>query len=372
MTNNELDLNTTEQVDPSSDITTVGAVLRQAREGKGLSIQEVALQLHLRPSVILDLENDKFDAMSSATYVRGYVKNYARFVAADIELIKTCLTQQLPQEAPPSMQSFSRKTTKQARDKRLQWFTFFIIFSLLALLVLWWVQKSTLLNDVDVSQPSMEEVAATEQERALEAFELSQRAQPLSDLPLVTSDADAATESETELNKGTESDLDTNTAALAGGTSTAQDSLAQNGLALNGLAQNQNQASVMPEAAIASSPARVTALVENRANSVSNNEAQAQPRVSAVEQSGAASLAEGDKLSVELTGDSWMKVVDSTGKVLIDGVKTPGRTIAVSGKAPFSLILGAPKFVSLSFNGEQVDLSQYLDGRVARFTIPEA
>ncbi|ABE54541.1 conserved hypothetical protein [Shewanella denitrificans OS217] len=364
MTNNELDLNTTEQVDPSSDITTVGAVLRKARESKGLSIQEVALQLHLRPSVIVDIENDKFDAMSSATYVRGYVKNYARFVAADIELIKTCLTQQLPQEAPPSMQSFSRKTTKQARDKRLLIFTYIIVSTLLALLVLWWVQKSTLLSDVDVSQPSMEEVAATEQEHALEAFEISQRALPLPDLPLVTSDADSVTESGTEVNKGAESDLDTNTTALSGGTVTTE----------NPLIQGQSLESVMPEAGIASLPATGnTALVENSvSNSVSNNEAQAKPLISDVEQSSVASLAEGDRLSVELTGDSWMKVVDSTGKVLIDGVKTPGRTIAVSGKAPFSLILGAPKFVSLSFNGEQVDLSQYLDGRVARFTIPEA
>ncbi|MBB1268146.1 RodZ domain-containing protein [Shewanella sp. SR44-3] len=368
MTNNELDLNPLKQVDPSSDITTVGAVLRKAREGKGLSIQEVAIQLHLRPGIITDLENDKFDAMSSMTYVRGYVKNYARFIDADIELIKTCLIAQLPQEVAPSMQSFSRKTTKQARDKRLLMFTYVLVFTLLALLVLWWVQKSSLLSDVDVSQPSMEEVAATEQEQALEAFEISQLAQSIPELEhdgvdLDASQIDAAPVTNESLAAEQTGADPIKTAPNAG-------SGAANGN-VNAVATQAEttQAADVPSESASQAPAVQTLINSNEIAAV-----QVDPQNASVadSQPSAVSLGDGDKLSVELSGDSWMKVVDSTGKVLIDGVKASGRTIQVAGKAPFSLIIGAPKFVSLSFNGEQVDISEYLDGRVARFTIPEA
>mgnify|MGYP003651231206 CR=1 FL=1 len=142
------------------DVVTAGAILKAAREAKGLSLETVATQLHLRPKIINDLENDIFVNIASTTYVRGYIKNYARVVNADINQIQQCLSHQLPEIVAPAMQSFSRKTTHQARNSRLNLVTYLIVAVLIAMLVLWWVQKSSLLTNVDLSQPTVEEIAA--------------------------------------------------------------------------------------------------------------------------------------------------------------------------------------------------------------------
>ncbi|MBB1383650.1 helix-turn-helix domain-containing protein, partial [Shewanella sp. SR41-2] len=142
------------------DVVTAGAILKAAREAKGLSLETVATQLHLRPKIINDLENDIFVNIASTTYVRGYIKNYARVVNADINQIQQCLSHQLPEIVAPAMQSFSRKTTHQARNSRLNLVTYLIVAVLIAMLVLWWVQKSSLLTNIDLSQPTVEEIAA--------------------------------------------------------------------------------------------------------------------------------------------------------------------------------------------------------------------
>lgn len=336
MTNNELDLNTTEQVDPSTDITTVGAVLRKAREAKGLTIQEVALQLHLRPSVVTDLENDKFDAMSSATYVRGYVKNYARIIDANRELIQACLQRQLAQDIAPTMQSFSRKTTKEARDKKLIISTYLILLVLFALLVLWWVQKSSPLNVVDVSQPSVEEVAATQDE-------------PLGD--------DAYGRFEPELHSGDDEyaqgvvDIDNMDTASA-----------PNDAALNVSASSEDATAT--NEAIDSAQDSLQGTSESSPAEVVNAIATDEPVLPAV-----AGL---EQLYLSVSADCWVNVVDATGKVLIDGVKTAGYTKSVNGKAPIKIILGAPSVVTMTLNGQAVSLVEYLDGRVARFTLPQS
>lgn len=350
MTNNESDLKTTEQVDPSTDITTVGAVLRKAREAKELTVQEVALKLHLRPGVITDLENDKFDAMSSATYVRGYIKNYARFIEADIALIKTCVMQQLPQDPAPIMQSFSRKTTKQARDKRLIISTYFILFVLLALLVLWWVQKSSSLDGVDVSQPSVEEVAATQDDIINEASFGRYDASP------------AGHETETQVATFDElSDNAVLTATDLAGLETLESADATQVISQNdiqndaqGVAQNSAQSN---EPQISGS--QITAPLATDVPVTSVDESV--PAIAGLEQ-----------LQLQTSADCWVNVVDATGKVLIDGVKLAGYVKTVNGKAPLKVILGAPTVVTLTLNGQNVDLTEYLDGRVARLTLPQS
>jgi cytoskeleton protein RodZ len=350
MTNNEFDLKTTEQVDPSTDITTVGAVLRKAREAKELTVQEVALKLHLRPGVITDLENDKFDAMSSETYVRGYIKNYARFIEADIALIKTCVMQQLPQDPEPIMQSFSRKTTKQARDKRLLISTYFILFVLLALLVLWWVQKSSSLDGVDVSQPSVEEVAATQDDLINEASFGRYDGSP------------AGHETETQ---GATFDELSDSAALAAtdlaGLETLESAdatqvISQNDIqdGVQSVAQNSAQSN---EPQISGSQITAPLATEVPVTSVDKSV----PAIAGLEQ-----------LQLQTSADCWVNVVDATGKVLIDGVKLAGYVNTVNGKAPLKVILGAPTVVTLTLNGQNVDLTEYLDGRVARLTLPQS
>ena len=57
-----------------------GALLRDARKNFGLSIESVADELRLTPLLIMDLENDTPDPNIKKTYIRGYLRAYARLV----------------------------------------------------------------------------------------------------------------------------------------------------------------------------------------------------------------------------------------------------------------------------------------------------
>ncbi|MGH8593041.1 MAG: helix-turn-helix domain-containing protein, partial [Gammaproteobacteria bacterium] len=62
-----------------------GGRLRQAREAHKLSIDEVAAQLNLKPTVIVALEQDRYQDLASAAFARGYLRGYARLLGLDAE-----------------------------------------------------------------------------------------------------------------------------------------------------------------------------------------------------------------------------------------------------------------------------------------------
>jgi cytoskeleton protein RodZ len=77
-------------------------------------------------------------------------------------------------------------------------------------------------------------------------------------------------------------------------------------------------------------------------------------------------------LTIDLTGDCWINVIDANGKVLVDGVKTASNKVEVRGTKPFKVILGAPQVASISLDGSEVSLAEFANGRVARLTLPRA
>ena len=61
----------------------LGALLRERREGRGLSAQDVAGKLNILASRIEALEAGDLSGMPHATYARGFLRTYARFVGID-------------------------------------------------------------------------------------------------------------------------------------------------------------------------------------------------------------------------------------------------------------------------------------------------
>ncbi|AZG37054.1 MULTISPECIES: RodZ domain-containing protein [Shewanella] len=313
-----------EKADLLKDVVTAGTILKAAREAKGISIETVATQLHLRPKIIDDLENDIFINIASITYVRGYIKNYARFVSADMAVIQQCLSRQVPEIVAPVMQSFSRKTIHQARNSRLNLVTYLIVAILIAMLVLWWVQKSSLLTNVDLSQPTVEEIAA--ESSMLDPQQIIRSESGQSQAENTTSESDYVTEG-----------IDSSTDAASRAAIEAEDNLIQTA---------QNAASSTQALTQPSTPS--STITET---SVSSSES---------------------VLTIELSGDCWVNVTDANGKVMVDGVKNAAQRIEVRGTKPFKVILGAPQVASISLDGNNVSLAAFSDGRVARLTLPKA
>src|SRR5207249_2258552 len=68
-----------------------GAKLKAAREAAGLSVDAVAQQLKLAPRQVTALENDDFPRLPGRTFVRGFARNYARFVKLDPDAVLALL-----------------------------------------------------------------------------------------------------------------------------------------------------------------------------------------------------------------------------------------------------------------------------------------
>ncbi len=62
---------------------TAGALLGAAREASGLSVDAVAQQLKLAPRQVRALEENDYTHLPGRTFVRGFVRNYARLVHLD-------------------------------------------------------------------------------------------------------------------------------------------------------------------------------------------------------------------------------------------------------------------------------------------------
>ena len=64
-----------------------GALLGAAREASGLSIDAVAQQLKLAPRQVRALEAGEFGHLPGRTFVRGFIRNYARLLRLDPEQV---------------------------------------------------------------------------------------------------------------------------------------------------------------------------------------------------------------------------------------------------------------------------------------------
>ncbi|TOC21770.1 helix-turn-helix domain-containing protein [Vibrio parahaemolyticus] len=299
-----------------------GTLLKNKRESLGMTQKQVADRLRLRVSVIEDIENNRFESQQVATFTRGYLRSYAKFVGLDEKVVLVALEQTAdvkPKEQEIEMQSFSRKTKHEKHNSRIMLLTWVIAIVIIGISAAWWwqnQQENSLAQvvaeaNVETSQPSADEIA---------------------DIDLMT---------EEELIASTP-------AELAASNNTASES------SINA-AQTDEVVSAETEESTTEATQEPVAVIE-----AAEEVQEASPVVP-----------EGmTLLTMKFKADCWIQVKDTNGKTLVSGTQKPGQDVELTGKAPFKVILGAPEGVTMTFASEPVDLSGYTSGKVARFTLP--
>ncbi|HCG8428793.1 TPA: cytoskeleton protein RodZ [Vibrio parahaemolyticus] len=299
-----------------------GTLLKNKRESLGMTQKQVADRLRLRVSVIEDIENNRFESQQVATFTRGYLRSYAKFVGLDEKVVLVALEQTAdvkPKEQEIEMQSFSRKTKHEKHNSRIMLLTWVIAIVIIGISAAWWwqnQQENSLAQvvaeaNVETSQPSADEIA---------------------DIDLMT---------EEELIASTP-------AELAASNNTASES------SINA-AQTDEVVPAETEESTTEATQEPVAVIE-----AAEEVQEASPVVP-----------EGmTLLTMKFKADCWIQVKDTNGKTLVSGTQKPGQDLELTGKAPFKVILGAPEGVTMTFASEPVDLSGYTSGKVARFTLP--
>lgn len=62
---------------------TIGQSLKDERQNRRISLERMAEVTHIRLDYLEALENDQFDVLPSAAYVRGFIKAYTQYVAIE-------------------------------------------------------------------------------------------------------------------------------------------------------------------------------------------------------------------------------------------------------------------------------------------------
>ena len=323
----------TEATHDKNEALSTGVRLRNAREQLGFSQQAVAERLCLKVSTVRDIEEDKAPADLASTFLRGYIRSYARLVHIPEEELLPGLEKQAPirpaKVAP--MQSFSLGKRRKKRDGWLMTFTWLVLFVVVGLTGAWWWQNH---------KAQQEEITTM------------------------------ADQSSAELNAGKDSaqsvPLDTSAAASQDMPPPAPD----DGAAAD--AASAPDAATVPAAAADAQQNAVVA--PSQANVDTATTAPTSPATAAplpTDQAGVTTpAADPNALVMNFTADCWLEVSDATGKKLFSGMQRKDGTLNLVGQAPYKLKIGAPAAVQIQFQGKPVDLSRFIrTNQVARLTV---
>ncbi len=122
-----------------------GLMLRGAREGRGLSIADVAKQTRIADRWIVAIEEARLEDLPAPVFAIGYVRSYARTVGLDPGAIVEHFRAHGPQRddsfwgSLPDRSGATPRSLEQAKAKRkyLLWTATFLLLGLAALVAAW-------------------------------------------------------------------------------------------------------------------------------------------------------------------------------------------------------------------------------------------
>lgn len=114
-----------------------GARLRAAREAAHITVDKVATSLLLDTDTIEALETDAFDRLPAPTFVRGYLRGYARIVGLPAAPILD-LYDSRGFEPPPLATGVSESSQAHTSDTAVRVVTYAVAAVLVVLVALWW------------------------------------------------------------------------------------------------------------------------------------------------------------------------------------------------------------------------------------------
>ena len=112
----------------------IGNVLREAREARGLSLEEVSERTKIKRRYIQAMEEGSFDVLPGRVYVKSFLRSYARFLGLNPgELIAGFEKQYMVEDliSVPKIGSERKKLSWQGRRPRFVWYTLFVVIVIL-------------------------------------------------------------------------------------------------------------------------------------------------------------------------------------------------------------------------------------------------
>ncbi len=280
--------------DQINNSTELGDLLTRAREKLSLSQKEIGTRLNLNERIIAALDASDFDKLPAPTYVRGYIRSYARAVNLNADNL-IGIYEGIAEAPPEILPDVKPVIQASSRDKPVKAMTYLVTFTLVFLLIAWW-QGQNIVNPGFFSF----NMKTSEGGRYPGGFTYTYDVVDHAGIYAVA-EKDELDESDDILSIEDSLILDTQTD--------------------------------LTTSANLNAPAG------------------------------------SDTLKLELTAESWVEVFDASGERLYRDLAKPGEIISITGTAPLSVKLGNARAVSVNFNGNAFDTSEYTKAGVARFLL---
>ncbi len=320
-----------------------GDTLRKAREELGYSMSDIANRLRLRLSIIEDIENNHFEGDAIATFIRGYVRSYAKYVGLnEFDVLNQLDVLGKAQQQDIEMQSFSKRTKREAHDNNIMKLTWVVGLIIVGLSGTWWWQNTQLHSaPIDpIALTALDPKAPIESTASVPLTEVVASVTHQDNVQVVEKSGKVKGLDSTHLSEQS-SELASNLSLAPPKTASLNDSGAPATLAMAETPQNLNQA-----------------LSEGLSSPSNTNKSPEKTILTS-------------DIAMTFSGDCWVEVRDLKGRKLEAGLKKAGDVVSVNGDGPFKIVLGAPVVVKMSYKGEPVDLTRYRKGKVARFKWPQ-
>ena len=379
----------------SAPASGAGLTLRAAREAAGIEVVELAQRIRLEPKLILALESEAWDQLAGPAFIKGYIRSVARELGFD----PTTALAQYNAQAPvtePTLADFESRAPVELTSANL-WVkavSYSLVVVLLALVAVWWQRH----YERTVAPPSaeglaLEEVNATalddlppspetEADTAIAGPTLPDSDPPPLDGPspapvsevLADELPSAATPSGATPSGATPSAATPSGATSPAATSPAATSPAATSPAATSPAATSPAAtsSAATSSAAAASAATSSAAAASAATSSAATASAVTPPAATRAPDPVPELPTGGELVVNTTRDSWVDIKDARGQRLWSGTLKKGKTVAVTGRPPYALLIGNAPGVTLSFRGNSVDVQSHALSGVARLSVGES
>ncbi len=308
-----------------------GKLLQIAREEKNLRPEDVAYEIRLTPSQVLALDEDDYSRMPEETYVRGYLRNYARLVGVpenDILMAFARMTRATDATSTAVNMTAEAETGRSNRAGLL-----IAVISIAAIAVLaavLFVQPHEELPPAD----SRTDTAIVDEKPAIEEVPVGTSTLTL-DEPAV------------------DPDLTVSQVAPVNGPDVATE------ISASSEVMEPLKLEVVPEEKIeinipgSEKPVNLAETAETKIPTPASD----------------LNATSGGVLIINYSKDSWTDVRDASGKKLLYRTVKAGEKIALAGDLPISLFFGFAQGVEVKFNDKKIDVPAHTRGVFARFTV---
>ena len=327
-----------EATEQSSDALTAGDILQQERQRLGLNEKEVADQLHITMHYVKALESNSYEKLPGAVFAKGYLKSYALLLGLDVEDLMSRYDEFTHQQNAESAQERRLLIALDKKDRNKPLVIVSLIIFVTGFLVLW--LANSYFSEESVSDVPASVEGAQNIRPALSQVNESQ----------VTTPPQLTLEVETEENSAP-TDQSTITPSLEELSVIASEPLVEVDLDSN---VDSSSAVISETSGSEGSPSLedlASALQALRVEQAAGAKASSQPRVITIEAIGS------DLLRISFIGESWIEVNDSESRQIYRDIREAGDVLEITGSAPFNILLGDAPFISMSLNGDEIDLS---------------